>query len=161
MSSWSKDPNKWKIRDAEGNRSPSADFLSKNPGVDLDDLPRHNDLPGPLVVKARIEAGWTPSNRVPISVAPMKDSSSVIGTRISNPKTRYLIHFEDKDSARRFVKELNSNNSRVEFPEYEQDGFWTVEFERDGYVDEDFVLRVQAVADRLGGIYDGDMDVSE
>jgi len=162
MSGWSKDPNKWRIRDADGKQILASDFRRIYPDVDVNELPRHNDVPSPRTLKARIEAGWTPSNKVPILLedVPMP-SSSVIGEIIDKPKTLYFVHFANRKSAKQLVKELDTVDLRTEVSDHEQDGVWTVEIERNGYVDETFVNQVKEIADRLGGTYAGDLDISE
>jgi hypothetical protein len=88
-------------------------------------------------------------------------SSSVIGEIIDKPKTLYFVHFANRKSAKQLVKELDTVDLRTEVSDHEQDGVWTVEIERNGYVDETFVNQVKEIADRLGGTYDGDLDISE
>jgi hypothetical protein len=161
MSSWSKDPNRWKIRNADGITVSASDYLIENPDLDINILPRHNDLPGPEIVRARIEAGWTPSNNVPIPAEATATSSNLIGSKIREPKTLYLAHFADRNSAKSFVDELSQGHSSDQMPEHQQDGLWSVEIEREGYLDQEFVDRILELCHQFDGLYDGDMDISD
>lgn len=160
MSSWSKNEGRWKIRDANGAEMYGHEYAVKYPDVDVKKLPRHNDLTSPQVLRARIEGDWTPNNKVPISTPP-DFSPTLVGKKISTPKTMYLFYFADRNSATTFVMNLNEECSRTEISDHEEDGLWSVEVFRDGYLDRDFVERVQALSQLHSGLYDGDFDISE
>ena len=132
------DERDWLIRDANGTIVTGRDFAARHPTVRIDDLARNDDLPGPQLLAARLEAGWTPSNQTPIVYRPRPRTSYARPASVG-PCTLYFVLFGTKADASAFGGALEtSDDTEVDVPDYDQDGVWEVRIERRGYVDRAF-----------------------
>lgn len=154
------DERDWLIRDANGTIVTGRDFAARHPTVRIDDLARNDDLPGPQLLAARLEAGWTPSNQTPIVYRPRPRTSYARPASVG-PCTLYFVLFGTKADASAFGGALEtSDDTEVDVPDYDQDGVWEVRIERRGYVDRAFEDELRRSAERFNGAYNSQIDIS-
>jgi hypothetical protein len=155
------DWREWWVRDSDGTESQGADYVLEHPDVIVEHLPRANEYPSAAEVRARIEAGWRPWNRVPVEFDhPAREP--LPGGHIEEPRTIYLTYFSSRDAAERFAAAaaIQENKLSIGVPQHDEYGKWAVSVERAGYFNRRLDAKLHALAEEFGGIYDGDVDIS-
>jgi hypothetical protein len=157
------DWRRWWIKTSDGSKVPATEYAISHPETDVTLLPRADDLPDPRLLRARIAHGWTPSTPISIDEHEIgeSDAETVVGATITQPRTMYLSYFADQALANEYATRMRQHGVDIAVADRERDGHWKVEVIRSGYFDREFGEIAEANANDLGGIYDGDVDISK
>jgi hypothetical protein len=155
-----KDWRRWWVTDEDGVRMPAPEYLRSHPGVEITEIVRSDDAPGPKELRARIEAGWTPSNQVEVHFdhAPMPLSERF--REVTDPRTEYFMYFRTKEAAVAFVESVGDPSLELDVADHDQDGLWEVTVAHDGYLNRALAKQLEVATKKFDGIYDGPVDMS-
>lgn len=155
----SNDWRRWWVTTSDGAHVKAPDYVLAHPDTDLNKLLLVNDRPVPRVLRLRIEAGWTPDNPVAIQDdAPPQ--SERLPRPITQPRTMYLSSFDAQETATEYAKRMAQHGFDIEVADRAIYDRWSVEASNDGYFDEKIEAIAATNTEELGGIYDGEEDIS-
>jgi len=156
-------PKDWRrswVTDENGVKMRAPEYLELHPGIEFEDIVRSNDLPGPEELRSRIEAGWTPTNRVNVRFDRTLTPTSDRYRAITHPRTAYFMYFNSREAATALVESVNEVLLEFDVAQEDQDGLWEVMAAHDGYLMRRLAERLKSATEQLDGIYDGSVDIS-